>query len=319
MKRAKRILSIVFILNLAGLTNKTFSQTYVTIPDSNFAAQLQIVIPTAMSGNKMDTSSPVVKNLTVLNVYNFNISNLYGVQFFPRLKSLLCFTNHLTNLPQLPDSLQTLACERNQLTSLPNLPNTLRYLDCSYNKLNSLPTLPKTLKLLYCQNNQLTTFASFPDSLTDLECNNNSISCFPPFPDSAALHRHFDISNNPFSCLPNYIKYMKSDILAYPLCNVGNPNDCPVSPDAPTQIIIPNIFTPNGDGINDEFFIKGNKLTNFSCSIFNRWGLLIYQWSDINGGWSGKDCTDGVYYYQVSYIDNIQKVNSKSGFLQLIK
>ncbi len=106
--------------------------------------------------------------------------------------------------------------------------------------------------------------------------------------------------------------------------NVVRKISAPNHPTNNNTIIIPNIFTPNGDSINDTFFIKGADIINFSCKIFDRWGILVYQWSDINGGWNGKDkngaaSNDGTYYYIISYTDNTGKANTKNGFFQLLK
>ncbi|MDR0811199.1 MAG: gliding motility-associated C-terminal domain-containing protein [Paludibacter sp.] len=50
---------------------------------------------------------------------------------------------------------------------------------------------------------------------------------------------------------------------------------------------VPYAFTPNGDGINDEFRIAYKSLTQFKCWIFNRWGRQIYVWTDPQKGWDG--------------------------------
>lgn len=73
----------------------------------------------------------------------------------------------------------------------------------------------------------------------------------------------------------------------------------------PSFLIIPNVFTPNGDGFNDNFIIQNAGLASFSCVIFNRWGKNIYEWSDPSKGWDGKTSAgkavqDGVYYYIIS-------------------
>lgn len=64
---------------------------------------------------------------------------------------------------------------------------------------------------------------------------------------------------------------------------------------------IPNVFTPNGDGINDVFFITSTELTDFRLFIVNRWGEVIFETNDPNQGWdgtsNGKKCSDGVYFY----------------------
>jgi gliding motility-associated-like protein len=52
-------------------------------------------------------------------------------------------------------------------------------------------------------------------------------------------------------------------------------------------IYIPNAFTPNGDKINGTFEPKGDFICDFSMSIYDRWGMLLYYTKDINHGWNG--------------------------------
>jgi gliding motility-associated-like protein len=64
---------------------------------------------------------------------------------------------------------------------------------------------------------------------------------------------------------------------------------------------IPNVFTPNGDGVNDEFFIPGaGALRDFRVEIYNRWGRKVYEWTDPQAGWDGEGHNDGVYFYVVT-------------------
>jgi gliding motility-associated-like protein len=63
---------------------------------------------------------------------------------------------------------------------------------------------------------------------------------------------------------------------------------------------VPNIFTPNGDGINDEWYVPTAKSTE-QFFIYNRWGINV-KTLDSNEKWdgkdaSGKDCTVGYYYF----------------------
>ncbi|MCX8080463.1 MAG: gliding motility-associated C-terminal domain-containing protein, partial [Bacteroidia bacterium] len=75
-------------------------------------------------------------------------------------------------------------------------------------------------------------------------------------------------------------------------------------------VYIPNVFTPNGDGLNDVFNVKGTGLKSerYLMQIFDRWGNLIYQTKDINKGWDGTvkgvPAQEGVYIYQVRVIGN---------------
>lgn len=80
-----------------------------------------------------------------------------------------------------------------------------------------------------------------------------------------------------------------------------------INVDEASKIEIPNIFSPNGDGINDFFQVKANSIRSFNGQIFNRWGRMIYTWDDwnnYNSVWDGKikggsDASPGVYYYYI--------------------
>jgi len=68
----------------------------------------------------------------------------------------------------------------------------------------------------------------------------------------------------------------------------------------------PNVFTPNGDGINDVYFISelpaDNCVNEFrSIRIFNRWGGLVFEDEVRDFIWDGGGNASGVYYYHVQY------------------
>ncbi len=90
-------------------------------------------------------------------------------------------------------------------------------------------------------------------------------------------------------------------------------------------VIVPNVFTPNGDQINDVFFVEGKDLVSLHCAIYDRWGLKLYEWNDPKDGWNGKNAatgqsvSDGTYYYILTYTDRKGKMTSGTGFLELIK
>lgn len=83
---------------------------------------------------------------------------------------------------------------------------------------------------------------------------------------------------------------------------------------------IPNVFTPNGDGINDLYFITSSGLTEFSLIIVNRWGELVFETDDPNEGWdgtvNGNKCSDGVYFYSMKAKQNSNSI-VKHGHLTL--
>ncbi|HKL04135.1 MAG TPA: gliding motility-associated C-terminal domain-containing protein [Cryomorphaceae bacterium] len=63
---------------------------------------------------------------------------------------------------------------------------------------------------------------------------------------------------------------------------------------------VPEGFSPNGDGINDRFEIRGLQLIDGAVvQIFNRWGGVVYESNDYGPGnyWDGDDAPDGTYFY----------------------
>jgi len=216
----KRPFSILIFIICLQFVQKMNSQTWITIPDTAFAAYLRATIPTAMNGNHLDTSNILVTTTThTLILGGHGFSNLYGLQYFSSLTYLDCSIN--------PNP--CLGCISYSFTTLPVLPNTLIYLDCSGNcdNLTSLPALPSSLQILKCEFDcHITSLPPLPNSLTALDCGSCGIYCFPTFPNSITS---LNIESNPFNCLPNYLSNMNAATLAYPLCAAGNANGCPVS------------------------------------------------------------------------------------------
>ena len=65
------------------------------------------------------------------------------------------------------------------------------------------------------------------------------------------------------------------------------------------DLVIPNVITPNGDNLNDWFFIQ-NLVPNCDLKVFNRSGILVYQNKDYQNNWQGEKLPNGVYYYILS-------------------
>ena len=87
-------------------------------------------------------------------------------------------------------------------------------------------------------------------------------------------------------------------------------------------IFIPNAFTPNGDGNNDNFRPKGLGIKTYVLSIFDRWGNLIFQSGDKgwDGTYKGNLCQDDIYVYKIIVIDNNNNLkHEKTGHVSLLK
>ncbi len=89
------------------------------------------------------------------------------------------------------------------------------------------------------------------------------------------------------------------------------------------SIFVPNVFSPNGDGMNDVFYFPNVGYKTLHCEIYNRWGTKVYEWDDVKGSWdgrtnSGRTAPDGVFYYFMIAEKNTGEVFKNNGFLHLL-
>ena len=86
-------------------------------------------------------------------------------------------------------------------------------------------------------------------------------------------------------------------------------------------IEIPNVFTPNGDQLNDTFYPKFSFIPSLQLQVMNKWGELIYRSSGLeDAGWdgtvAGQKAPEGVYVYKLSYtVPDGRTFTSSSTFL----
>ncbi|MEL6674181.1 MAG: PKD domain-containing protein [Bacteroidota bacterium] len=71
---------------------------------------------------------------------------------------------------------------------------------------------------------------------------------------------------------------------------------------------IPSAFSPNGDGVNDRWFVGHQLLQNFQIQVFNRWGQMVFQSQNLDFQWdgfslSGQRVPEGVYVYHITATD----------------
>lgn len=93
--------------------------------------------------------------------------------------------------------------------------------------------------------------------------------------------------------------------------SIGNEWDCFTDDSIVTKdlcgplVFLADAFSPNDDGINDLFDVKGRSTSSFSLTIFDRWGEIIYYTEDIDESWDGfynnKEIPPGTYPYIVTY------------------
>lgn len=89
-------------------------------------------------------------------------------------------------------------------------------------------------------------------------------------------------------------------------------------------LIMPNVFTANGDAVNDRFVpIEMRGIASATLEIFNRWGRKLYTSADIrNQGWdgtaAGRECADGVYFWLVRYTTYQRQQKMVKGYVELL-
>ena len=88
-------------------------------------------------------------------------------------------------------------------------------------------------------------------------------------------------------------------------------------------LYIPNTFTPNSDGINDYFVIKGEEIKSFQLYIFNRWGQLIYTADKLDDYWDGRhkgvSVQNDTYVWKVTYEDYQNNSGSLIGHVNVLR
>lgn len=93
--------------------------------------------------------------------------------------------------------------------------------------------------------------------------------------------------------------------------------------DCTIALEMPNVFSPNGDGINDRFQpVRIHGITSATLQIHNRWGQLAHQTTDLEMGWDGRAnsgrCSAGVYYWTIQYVDSDMVRNEQHGHVTLL-
>ncbi len=90
------------------------------------------------------------------------------------------------------------------------------------------------------------------------------------------------------------------------------------------SLVIPNVFTPNGDGINDVFSINAKGVKEITLSIFNRWGLKLYDFTGPKAAWdgiisNGANASDGIYFFFLKATGYDDKVIEQNGTVNLFR
>jgi len=165
---------------------------------------------------------------------------------------------------------------------------------------------PDTISGIFCALDVVTLFANgsgtilWYDSPTSTTVINTGFSFTTPI---LTPTTPYYVTNSNDSCTSNRI----------PVYAIAVPCD---------SIIVPNIFTPNGDGTNDEISFNPVGATCLDVIIYDRWGVEVFSTQTLNTKWNGTNkngepLSDGVYFYLIQYCPKFHDAILKRGFIQL--
>lgn len=183
-------------------------------------------------------------------------------------------------------------------------------------------SIPETCTMLLTvqstgENNELTwtPYSGFDAGISAyiverIDGNNNVVSSV-----NVGLDTNYtDIATSQITYRIRVVSNTSSSLLSYS-------NEVPVS--RQLKLFIPTAFSPNQDGVNDEFKPVGANISTFKMTIFNQWGEAIYFTEDMNIGWNGYT-TDGVkapediYVYSIDVTGTTGEKSNRKGTFTLL-
>jgi gliding motility-associated-like protein len=136
---------------------------------------------------------------------------------------------------------------------------------------------------------------SFEDGTPEASTEENPVVNFPPIPGNYAISLIVENANGCIDTLSSFI-FIESD----------------------GTVTLPNIFTPNGDGVNDRFVPFEAFPGKWVLTIFNRWGSEVFSSTNLVQGWNGEEAPSGTYYWVIEPRDG-QQGESKAGYVMLVR
>ncbi|WP_165933467.1 gliding motility-associated C-terminal domain-containing protein [Arundinibacter roseus] len=137
---------------------------------------------------------------------------------------------------------------------------------------------------------------------------------------SAGRFSDSELSCRKSHCYQLIIQTGNARFLSNPVCRQTPFSACSQA----FSLFVPDAFSPNGDGINDTFEVKGEGLDNFTIQIFNGWGNVLFQSNSLSNSWNGTvqdlPVSSGYFTYKIQFTDKSSGERfTKTGAVILLK
>lgn len=118
---------------------------------------------------------------------------------------------------------------------------------------------------------------------------------------------------------PKNIRVRAESLDSTPLTSYSNVRTVEINP----VLHLPSAFTPDDDGLNDEFIPKGPKVFNYQMQVFSRWGDVIFSSDEPFEGWDGlikgSKAPEGTYIYKINFEDAVGNKYDQSGSVIVLR
>ena len=118
------------------------------------------------------------------------------------------------------------------------------------------------------------------------------------------------------NCYQIFAKYENYEAISAKKCVKNEVISCEKST---IPVYIPDAFTPNNDGINDELVLKGEAKYFISLQIFDRWGVQLVDYQDFTTKWKAENVPSGEYAYKLILKNKVGEVFEKVGTVKVLR
>ena len=178
-------------------------------------------------------------------------------------------------------------------------------------------------KMISIYNNPIASFEYNPFTASTLQPEINFMTTTSNF-----ISVFWDFDDSTYSIFPNHLHEFEDPGIYDVMLMVADSNQCidsvmhRITMYYDFVLYMPNSFTPNDDGGNDNFGPKGirmEKYESYEFTVFNRWGAKVFTTDKVSEQWDGANGLEGTYTWSIIIIDELGAVRKKIGEVMLIK